>query len=96
MRWANSAFKHGIARERSGYLVETYPPAEVVPLANDPAVEGLLYLGDDPQGVAPEVIAIPIRVGDGVEDHLVIHAMRLRRQYRGRYGEIMREHWRVG
>lgn len=85
--------KHGISRERRGYIVATYPPAEAVPLAGNPAVDGLLYLGDDSGGVALEVITVPIRAGAGEEDHLVIHAMRLRRQYRGRYGEIMREHW---
>lgn len=93
MKWANSAFRHGVSKERSGYIVGAYPLAETVPLESNPAIDGLLYLGDDPQGVPLEVIAIPLQADEGDEAILIIHAMRLRRRYRERYEEIMREHW---
>ncbi len=96
MRWANSAFKQGIPGERSGYVVDTCPIADTVQLESNPSVDGHLHLGDDPQGMALEVIAIPIQTEDGEEDHLIIHAMRLRGRYRDRYEAIIREQWGVG
>ena len=96
MRWANSAFKQGISGERSGYVVDTYPIADTVQLESNPSIDGHLCLSDDPQGVALEVIAIPIQTDDGEEAYLIIHAMRLRGRYRDRYGAIIREQWRVG
>ncbi len=42
-----------------------------------------LYLGDDADGVALEVIAIPVHT----DELFVIHAMELRDQFRARYLE---------
>lgn len=46
-------------------------------------------MGDDANGVPPEVIAVEVRVDDE-RDLLIIHAMPLRAAYRGRYEEAIR------
>ena len=51
--------------------------------------ERLVYLGDDEDGVALEVMAVELEDG-GI---LVVHAMRLRREYREFYEEAKR--WRI-
>jgi hypothetical protein len=91
LRWARSATKHRISHERTRYVIahcglrfEQSPPAGA-PAGADPR---LLYLGDDPDGVALEVMAIEL------EDSslLVIHAMPLRERYRKQYEEARK--WR--
>jgi hypothetical protein len=91
LRWARSATKHRISRERSRYVIEHCglrfeqdPPAGAQASA-DPR---LVYLGDDADGVALEVMAVELEDGD----LLVIHAMPLRRRYREQYEEA--EKWR--
>lgn len=86
LRWARSATKHRISRERSRYLIEHCglrfeqdPPASA-PAGADPR---LVYLGDDADGVALEVMAIELEDGS----LLVIHAMPLRDRYREQYEE---------
>ena len=86
LRWARSATKHRISRERSRYVIEHCglqfeldPPAGA-PAGADPR---LVYLGDDADGVALEVMAIELEDG-GL---LVIHAMPLRDRYREQYEE---------
>jgi hypothetical protein len=86
LRWARSATKHRISRERSRYLIEHCglrfeqdPPAGA-PAGADPR---LVYLGDDADGVALEVMAIELEDGS----LLVIHAMPLRDRYREQYEE---------
>jgi hypothetical protein len=86
LRWARSATKHRISRERSRYLIEHCglrfeqdPPAGA-PAGADPR---LVYLGDDADGVALEVMAIELEDGS----LLVIHAMPLRGRYREQYEE---------
>jgi len=91
LRWARSATKHRISRERSRYVVEHCGLRfEQSAPAGAPADADtrLVYLGDDAQGVALEVMAIEL------EDRslLVIHAMPLRDGYRGQYEEA--ERWR--
>jgi hypothetical protein len=51
--------------------------------------ERLLFLGDDEEGVALEVMAVELQVG-GL---YVIHAMDLRERYRAPYEEAKR--WRI-
>ncbi len=46
----------------------------------------LVYLGDDEDGVALEVMAVELESGD----LFVIHAMPMRRKYRARYEEAQR------
>lgn len=91
LRWARSATKHRISRERSGYVIdrsglrfEQGPPAGA-PADADPR---LLYLGDDADGVALEVMAVELEDGS----LLVIHAVPLRERYRKEYEEAMK--WR--
>lgn len=91
LRWARSATKHRISRERSGYVIEhcglrfEQDPPTGAPAGADPR---LVYLGDDAEGIALEVMAIEL--DDGAL--LVIHAMPLRDRYREDYEEAKR--WR--
>ena len=88
IRWARSATKHRVSRRRSQFVIERAglrfripPPAEV-------SDDRLLYLGDDEDGVALEVMAVELEDG-GL---YVIHAMELRKRYRPQYEEAKR--WR--
>lgn len=91
LRWARSATRHRISRERSRYVIEhsgvrfEQPPPAGAPADADPR---LVYLGDDADGVALEVMAIELEDGS----LLVIHAMPLRDRYREHYEEAKR--WR--
>lgn len=91
LQWARSATKHRISRERSRYVIEQCglcfeqrPPAGA-PAGADPR---LVYLGDDAEGVALEVMAIELEDGS----LLVIHAMPLGDRYREQYDEARK--WR--
>jgi hypothetical protein len=78
IRWARSATRHRINRERSRHVVETastiirQPAPEGSPLED----ERLVFLGPDQAGEVLEVIAVETDVG-----LLVIHAMRMRPKY---------------
>lgn len=91
LKWARSANKHRIARDRSRFVIEhcglrfEQPPPADAPADADPR---LVYLGDDADGIALEVIAIELEDGS----LLVIHAMPLRDRYRAEYEEAKR--WR--
>lgn len=88
-RWARSATRHRISRDRSRYVIEhcglrfEQPAPSDAPAGADPR---LLYLGDDANGVPVEVMAIELEDGD----LLVIHAMPLRDRYRKQYEEAKR------
>ena len=79
IRWAKSASKHRINRQRSGHVVKTadtiirQPPPEESPLGED----RLVFLGPDPNGVMLEVMVIETDQG-----LLIIHAMKMRQKYR--------------
>jgi hypothetical protein len=83
LRWARSATKHLIARERSRYVIEhcglrfEQPSPADAPAGAEPR---LVYLGDDADGVALEVMAVELEDGSLP----VIHAMSLRDRYRER------------
>ncbi len=91
LRWARSATRHRIARERSRYVIEhcglrfEQPPPSGAPAGADLR---LVYLGDDADGVALEVMAVELEDGS----LLVIHAMALRDRYRAQYEEA--KQWR--
>lgn len=70
--------------EHAGLRFEQPPPAGA-PAGTELR---LLYLGDDADGVALEVMAVELEDGS----LLVIHAMRLRERYREQYEEATR--WR--
>jgi hypothetical protein len=89
LKWARSATKHRISRERSHHVIEhcglrfkQRPPAS----APAGASSRLVFLGDDADGIALEVMAVEL----DDENLLVIHAMPLRDRYRKQYEEAMK------
>jgi hypothetical protein len=91
LKWARAATKHRISRERSRHVIEhcglrfdQEPPADSV----ENASPRLVFLGDDADGTALEVMAVEL------DDDclLVIHAMVLRDRYREQYEEAKK--WR--
>jgi hypothetical protein len=93
IRWARSASKHRVSRRRIRFVLGrcqlrfTEPPPAGAPAGASPR---LVFLGDDPQGRALEVMAVR-REGEA-RSLLVIHAMELRDHYRLDYEEA--ERWR--
>lgn len=91
LRWARAATKHRVSRERSRYIIEhcglrfdQEPPAD----SPESVSPRLVFLGDDEDGVALEVMAVEL----DDDSLLVIHAMPLRERYREQYEEAMK--WR--
>jgi hypothetical protein len=91
LRWARAATKHRISRERSRYVIEHCglrfeqdPPAG----ASESSNSRLVFLGDDEEEVALEVMGVELE-DDAL---LVIHAMPLRDHYRKQYEEAKK--WR--
>jgi hypothetical protein len=91
LKWARAATKHRISRERSRHVIEhcglrfdQEPPLDS-PESTSPR---LVFLGDDADGIALEVMAVELEDGS----LLVIHAMALRDRYREQYEEAKR--WR--
>ena len=73
LRFAHSAHKHGISRERAAYVIDHCGlPYEGLEDDGD----AVLFFGDDWNGMSLEVGAIELEDGD----LLVIHAMPLRRK----------------
>jgi hypothetical protein len=68
--------------EHSGLVFRLPPPSGQLD-------ERLVFLGDDADGVALEVMAVELEGGD----LYVIHAMDLRERYRPQYEEAKR--WRI-
>ena len=58
------------------------------PSAGGQVDERLIYLGDDADGLALEVMAVEL----GPDELYVIHAMPLRKQYRAQYEQAKRWH----
>src|SRR3954447_26835863 len=90
--FARSATTHRISRERSLYVVEQCGLQVVKRRRSDGpwghADKHVLFLGDDLEGVALEVLA-----AENVEEEFtVIHAMNLRNKYLGLYEEA--KEWR--
>jgi hypothetical protein len=91
LKWARAATKHRISHERSRYVIEhcglrfeQKPPTG----SPDDASVRLVFLGDDEDGLALEVMAIEL----DDDSLLVIHAMPLRDRYRKQYEEAKK--WR--
>lgn len=91
LKWARTATKHRISRERSRYFIEHCglrfeqdPPAD----APENASSRLVFLGDDEGGIALEVMAVELQ-DDAL---LMIYAMPLRDRYRKQYEEAKK--WR--
>jgi hypothetical protein len=83
LRFAASAFRHGITEDRARYVVEhcacpLYPPDR----RED---EFVAFFGPDGNGVPLEVFGIELDDGSV----LVIHAMNLRNRYLDDYARVM-------
>lgn len=91
IRFARSATRHRISRERSLYVIERCGFQVVERQRSENSVGSdrrVLFLGDDLEGVPLEVLA-----AENVEEEFtVIHAMNLRAKYLGLYEEARR--WR--
>ncbi len=61
-------------------------PTEPAKVSVDDGDDRLLYLGDDADGVALEVMAVELETGE----LFVIHAMPMRQRYRAEYREAHR------
>ncbi len=91
IRFARSATRHRVSRERSRYVIEhcglryrvPAPPGSLQP------DDRLAYLGDDAVGTPLEVMLVELTSGE----QLVIHAMPLRERYRHQYEEAKK--WRT-
>ena len=88
IRWARSATKHRVSRARTAFVIEHCGLVFRVPPPKGQLDERLVFLGDDEDGAALEVMAVELEDGD----LYVIHAMDLRERYRPRYEEARR--WR--
>jgi hypothetical protein len=86
IRFARSATKHRISRERSLYVIEQCR-FQVVERRRSETLHGpdkhVLFLGDDLEGVALEVLAAESEE----EEFTVIHAMNLRNRFLALYEE---------
>ncbi len=96
MSWTRGSHRHGITRYAARFVVEHCGLVYIQPAPPDSAVPDrrLVFLGDDEEGRAIEVIGVEMEADANGEDHLrVIHAMALREKCRRQYEEDKR--WRV-
>ncbi len=93
MRFADSAFKHGIDEESIRHVAQEYGFAGTISLVSNSSSTGLLPFGDAPRGMPLEITGVMVRADDGEPELLVIHAMRLRRRYQDEYERVMFERW---
>ena len=92
VRWTRSATKHRVSRARTLYVIERCGLRFEQPAPSGTPAEAsarLVYLGDDADGIALEVMAVELEDGS----LLVIHSMLLRERYRAQYEEAKR--WRI-
>ena len=89
IRWARSATRHRVARARSSFVIQHCGFVLRVAPPDGQVDERLVFLGDDREGIALEVLAVELENGD----LYVIHAMELRKRYRRHYEEAKR--WRT-
>jgi hypothetical protein len=87
VRFARAATRHRITKDSIRHVVANHRVHfEETPPTGRPGSRStrLVYLGEDAQGRALEVMAVEVLDGD----LLVIHAMPLRAKYRRQYEEI--------
>lgn len=85
MRWASSATKHRISQTRTRHVIDNARLIHFI-RAQPPTrpADVLLFTGDDPRGVALEIMAVELVNGD----LLVIHSMPLRpKKFENEYRE---------
>jgi hypothetical protein len=89
IKWRRSATRHRISRERSQFVIE-HCGLQRIDRHRNPSDTGVdqhvLFLGDDLEGVALEVVAAEL----GEDEFAVIHAMTLRRRFAELYEEAKR------
>jgi hypothetical protein len=84
LRFARSAARHGIARDRIRHVIEH---CRTPIYSSRPGDDDLVaFFGPDQDGVPLEVAAFELPNGD----LLVIHAMRLRRKHLADYQRVVR------
>jgi hypothetical protein len=88
IRFARSATKHRISRERSRYVIEHCGFQVVDRIPRKGPDKHVLFFGDDLEGVALEVLTAEAKQ----EELTVIHAMDLRPKFRELYEEARK--WR--
>lgn len=83
--FARSTTKHRISRQRSLYVIE-HCGLQIVKhhRISSGLEQRVVFIGDDLEGVALEVIAIE----EDEEEFVVIHAMDMRKRFRGIYEEV--------
>lgn len=90
VRFAPSAWRHGIDVARATHVIDNCAD----PVYPGPSTPGepdrVLFLGPDQRGVPLEVVALELSPGE----LLVIHAMKLRRNYWDDYMRVMLWHVR--
>ena len=87
LRWARSATRHRVSRLRSRFVIDHAGVVFIQPAAPpDRPDPRLVWLGDDADGEALEVMAALTREGDV----LVLHSMPLRDEFRPMYEEATR------
>jgi len=83
LRWARSATRHRVNRQRSAYVIQHAGLRFRLPAEGDQRDDRLLFVGDDEDGLEIEVMAVELE-----DDELfVIHAMPMRAKYRDEYEE---------
>ncbi|HEY3492752.1 MAG TPA: hypothetical protein VGK43_07350 [Solirubrobacterales bacterium] len=86
IKFARSATKHRISRERSLYVID-HCGLQLVnryrSLVHSDVSQRVVFLGEDLEGVELEVVAVE----EEEEEFVVIHAMNLRNRFRGLYEE---------
>jgi hypothetical protein len=85
--FARSATKHRISRQRSLHIIE-HSGIQWIDRAWDRGISGrekrVVFIGDDLEGISLEVIAAE----EEEDKFVVIHAMNMRKRFRGLYGEV--------
>ncbi|MGN6201664.1 MAG: hypothetical protein ACTHNY_04595 [Solirubrobacterales bacterium] len=87
LRWARSATRHRISRKRIRFVIEhSFLIFHEDPPLDRPGARArrLVFLGEDPQQIPLEVMAVEVSNGN----LKVIHAMELRSRYRSAYEEV--------
>jgi hypothetical protein len=86
VRFGRAATRHRVSKDRIRHAIANYrvrfeePPADGEPAGRSIRI---VFLGEDAQGRAMEVMAVKLEDGD----LFVIHAMTLRKKYRTKYEE---------
>src|SRR5215203_103384 len=85
--FARSATKHRISRQRSLYVVERCGlqiVKDTRSLMHPPADQRVVFIGDDLEEIALEVVAVE----EGEQEFVVIHAMNMRKRFRHIFEEV--------